>query len=150
MGKTFSNLEVSESKPFENYTYTERRAFIWRLFLKRGPAGVSNNELADKFGVSPGQISHDKKILGKWAEENLEEDVAFFTKLGLEKALRDLYDEDWGEYRRWLQFLWNLLPSDGLEVGLPENFEEEAEERGYIPKEEAVNVSITSVGEAKE
>lgn len=105
----YRSVDTPESKPPEEYHWTERRAEILQLIEKAGhPRAVSPTRLADRYDVSKGQISQDKTRLQEYIVKGLDEHrVDATTATVFETAIEELMDN--GEFRKAAQTAaeWN-------------------------------------------
>lgn len=52
------------------FTFRQRRAELLKIILLQGHTDLAVVKLGERYGVSPGQITHDKKVLVKFISEN--------------------------------------------------------------------------------
>lgn len=104
----YDTIEVPEHKPLTEYNWRERRARILRLIKRTGDAyTVPQEKLAERFGVSQGQISQDLDRIGEYLEPHLASKV----KMSMWAAVRAALDEADSAYEkmeileRWARFL---------------------------------------------
>ena len=90
---------VPEDKPASEYSYVERRAEILQLIEEAGhPRAISQTRLADRYGVSQGQISQDIDRLRSYIVDNIDPDtVDGITETVYQKAIKELMSN--GEYK---------------------------------------------------
>lgn len=90
--------DIPQDKPPKDYTYIERRAEILQYILKRGsPYAVHQSRLADRYGVTDGQISQDMDRLRKHITEHLGDEAKFTTRTVFEKTVCELQAQ--GEWK---------------------------------------------------
>ena len=89
---------VPEGKAPDEYTYVERRAEELQLIEEAGhPRAISQTRLADRYGVSQGQISQDIDRLRDYIVENIDSNtVDSITETVFQKAISELVEK--GEY----------------------------------------------------
>lgn len=92
-------VNVPEQKPPSEYSYVERRAETLELIEQAGhPRAISQTRLADRYGVSQGQISQDIDRLRDYINENIDEStVDAITETVYQKSIRELVES--GEYK---------------------------------------------------
>jgi hypothetical protein len=92
-------VNVPEQKPPEEYSYVERRAETLQLIEEAGhPRAISQTRLADRYGVSQGQISQDIDRLRTYITENIDETtVDAITETVFQKSIRELVEQ--GDYK---------------------------------------------------
>lgn len=92
-------VNVPDDKPPSEYTYVERRAETLKLIEEAGhPRAINQTRLADRYGVSQGQISQDVDRLREFIVENIEEDtVDAITETVYQKSVQELMSN--GEYK---------------------------------------------------
>ena len=79
---------IPEGKEPIEYTYMERRTEILKLIIKSGsPKNLGNKQLAKRYGVSNGQISHDFKAIAKEFEKYIGKDAKYRTSIMYEKLI---------------------------------------------------------------
>jgi len=90
---------IPEQKPPAEYSYVERRAETLQLIEEAGhPRAISQTRLADRYGVSQGQISQDIDRLRDYINENIDEAaVDAITETVYQKSIRELVES--GEYK---------------------------------------------------
>ena len=90
---------VPEQKPPNEYTYVERRAEELQLIEEAGhPRAISQTRLADRYGVSQGQISQDIDRLRDYINENIDEStVDAITETVYQKSIKELVEA--GDYK---------------------------------------------------
>ena len=95
----YRSVEIPEDKPPSEYHWTERRAEILTLIEEAGhPAKISPTRLAERYGVSKGQISQDKSRLQEYIVSNIDETkVDGITETVYQKSIKELMDN--GEYK---------------------------------------------------
>lgn len=105
----YAKVEIPEGLNPEDYHYTHRRAEILKLIVAKGhPRAISQTQLAKRYGVSQGQISHDIKALGESFNAGREEnDIKFITEVVYQKCIKKLLDKE--DYKGAAQVLsgWN-------------------------------------------
>ena len=110
----YATVEIPEGKPPEEYHWTERRAEILQLIKEAGhPDSISPTRLADRYGVTKGQISQDKDRLRSYIVENIDHDtVDAITETVFQKSIKELVEQ--GEYmdavratEKWNDWLMN-------------------------------------------
>ena len=96
----YRSVDIPDSKPPEEYHWTERRAEILQLIEKAGhPDSISPTRLADRYDVSKSQISQDKSRLQEFIVEQIDEPaVDAITSTVFQTAVQELMDND--EYRK--------------------------------------------------
>ena len=92
-------VNVPEDKPPSEYTYVERRAETLQLIEEAGhPRAISQTRLAERYGVSQGQISQDIDRLRTFITDNIDEDtVDSITETVYQKSIRELVEN--GNYK---------------------------------------------------
>jgi len=90
---------VPEGKAPDEYTYVERRAEELQLIEEAGhPRAISQTRLADRYGVSQGQISQDIDRLRDYINENIDATtVDAITETVYQKSIKELVES--GEYK---------------------------------------------------
>lgn len=105
---------IPQHKPPEDYTYIERRAEILQYILQRGsPYAVHQSRLADRYGVTDGQISQDMDRLQKHVTEHLGDEVKLTTRVVFEKTVRELqaqgeWKDAWDVVMDWNEWLADI------------------------------------------
>jgi hypothetical protein len=97
----YSTVEVSTTKPPEEFTYQERRADLLRQIRDLGhPSMINQCEAGERYGVSQGQISKDLDRLAESVREHIvdRDRRAFTVDSVVRKAIQGLLEE--GEYRK--------------------------------------------------
>lgn len=91
-------VNVPEQKPANEYTYVERRAEELQLIEEAGhPRAISQTRLAERYGVTQGQISQDIDRLRDYIVENIDTNtVDSITETVYQKAISELVEQ--GEY----------------------------------------------------
>jgi len=92
-------VEVPDDKLPEDYHYNERRAEILKLIEEAGhPRAINQTRLAERYGVTQGQISKDITRLREFITENIDErTVDSITEVVYQKSIKELMDK--GEYK---------------------------------------------------
>jgi DNA-binding transcriptional ArsR family regulator len=88
------------AEPASEYHYTQRRAEILDIIEAKGhPDAVSRKELADRYDVSPSQISRDISRLADHVADRVgdRDHRAMFVESVVKRGVRELLDE--GEHR---------------------------------------------------
>lgn len=110
----YASVNVDEDKPPEEYHYTERRAEIFRFVEQSGsPARINQSQLAERYGVTQGQISQDMDALGEFVDEALGQRAKLTTRSMFKRVVDELLDaDDWratkaawevvAEWNEWL------------------------------------------------
>jgi len=98
-GPDYRATNVPEDKAPKDYSYVERRAEILKLIEEAGhPRAISQTRLADRYGVSQGQLSQDVDRLRTYINENIDETtVDSITETVYQKSIRELVDN--GDYK---------------------------------------------------
>ena len=107
----YDSIRIPENKPTEEYHYTERRAEMLDMIYEQGnPRSLPVTKLADRYGVSPSQISKDKRKLQEYIVESLDETrVDSMITVVIERSLEKMVEEgrhrdavrsamDWADY----------------------------------------------------
>jgi len=91
----YRSVDVPDTKPPDEYDYRERRAEILQLIEEAGhPRAINQTRIADRYGVSQGQISKDIQRLREFICENIDErTVDSITEVVYQKAIRELMDK---------------------------------------------------------
>lgn len=106
--------DIPQYKHPEDYTYLERRAEILDYILQRGsPYAIHQSRLADRYGVTDGQISQDMGRLRKHITEHLGDEIKFTTRVVFEKTIRELQDQGkwkdaWDVVMDWNEWLADI------------------------------------------
>ena len=106
----YAAMKAPEDKHPKDYSYIERRAEIYRLIEEAGhPHNLerSQQELADRYGVSQRQISKDIQRLREFEAEHNTERTKSVTSWLAEKAVMDAVQEDDFERALQLQMKYN-------------------------------------------
>ena len=107
-------VNVPEQKPPNEYSYVERRAEELQLIEEAGhPRAISQTRLAERYGVTQGQISQDIDRLRSYIVENIDHDtVDAITETVFQKSIKELVEQ--GEYmdavraaEKWNDWLMN-------------------------------------------
>jgi DNA-binding MarR family transcriptional regulator len=96
----YEAVTIPDDEPKENYHWTERRADILRIIEQRGhPAAVSQTELAQQYGVTQSQISHDMDRLSEHIRDRLRDRShrAVVVDTVVQKCVQELIEEE--QYR---------------------------------------------------
>jgi predicted DNA-binding transcriptional regulator YafY len=100
---------IPDTKPADEYTYVERRAEILQLIQEAGhPRAISQTRLADRYGVTQGQISQDIDRLQKFITESIDhQTVDGITEIVYQKSIKELMAND--EYNKAIRAVesWN-------------------------------------------
>ena len=108
----YYQVDVPQQKAPEDYHYTERRAEILQLILDRGtPHGINQNRLAERYDVSPSQISQDMDRLRSHVDQHLGRQAKMTTRAAYQQTVQKLQEDgEWKkawdvvmEWNRWLQ-----------------------------------------------
>ena len=108
-------VEIPRDKPPAEYHYTQRRAELLQMILRAGsPYAISRSqrELADRYDVSQGQISHDLKALGAFVGDRIGDSAKLQTRAAFEKIyedLKDATDEDGNPDYRARKMAWDMV-----------------------------------------
>lgn len=106
--------KIPRHKQPEDYTYIERRAEILQYILQRGsPYAVHQSRLADRYGVTDGQISQDMDRLRKHVTEHLGDEAKLTTRTVFEKTVRELqaqgeWKDAWDVVMDWNNWLADI------------------------------------------
>lgn len=109
----YESIPIPEDKPREEYTYTERRAELYRLVEKKGhPRNieVSQRELGERYGVSQRTISNDFEKIREYRRKHVGGGAVANTEFVAERAVRDALERGDSDealelqlkYNRWL------------------------------------------------
>lgn len=99
-------------KPHADWTYAERRAYIYSEWLDRGTHQLLNkSQLARQFDVRRNTIYNDLDAIAEFVEENMARHHGAETTATFKRAVAELLDE--GEYKDAAQ-VQNMM-SDWLE-----------------------------------
>ena len=92
-------VNVPTDKPPSEYTYVERRAETLQLIEQAGhPRAINQSRLAERYGVSQGQISQDVDRLRSYIVDTIDSDtVDGITETVYQKAIKELMDN--GDYK---------------------------------------------------
>lgn len=93
----YATIEVDDSKPPDEYHYTERRAELLRIIIRSGGVHrVNQAQLGERYGVSRQQIHKDVNALSESVAETMGDNINLQT----ESAFQRIYDEllEDGEY----------------------------------------------------
>lgn len=110
--RDYYHIDVPSSKAPEDYEWWERRAEILDLILRRGtPHGVKQARLAERYDVSPSQISQDMDRLRQHVDNHLGRSAKMTTRATYQKAIEQAQEQgEWRdafeiamEWNRWLQ-----------------------------------------------
>jgi len=105
----YRGVELPEDKSPTEYHYTERRAEILQLIEEAGhPRAINQTRLADRYGVTQGQISKDVERIRTHIVENIDETtVDSITETVYQKSIRELVSND--EYDKAVKAVesWN-------------------------------------------
>lgn len=68
----YANIEIPEDKDKEEWTPTERRAYVLEKIKSHGgPYAIQTDKIADEFDVTTRTIQYDRsKIVESWANDN--------------------------------------------------------------------------------
>lgn len=118
----YEAVSIPEDTPPEDYHWTERRAEILSRIEEKGhPSALSQGDLADRYGVSHGQISQDMDRLAEHVRDRLHDRGrrALVVDSVVQKCVRELIEE--GQYRaaaktalEWEEFAASLTDLDEL------------------------------------
>lgn len=106
----YAAISPADDKHPKDYSYIERRAEIYRLIEEAGhPHNLerSQQELADRYGVSQKQISKDIQRLREFEAEHNTERTQSVTSWLAEKAVMQAVQEDDFERALDLQMQYN-------------------------------------------
>lgn len=101
-------VTVPDGKPASEYSYVERRAEILQLIEEAGhPDALTKTRLADRYGVSPAQITKDFKRLREHIRSTLGHQRHAISESLYRKAIKEYSDR--GEYDKAIESLesWN-------------------------------------------
>jgi hypothetical protein len=110
----YTNVDIPDDKPPEEYHYTERRAELLQFIERAGsPARMNQSDLADRYGVDQSQVSRDLDALGEFVEDALGSRATLTTRALFKRVVTDLLDEDdwrakkaaWEVTREWNDWL---------------------------------------------
>lgn len=83
------------TKPPSDFSYVERRAEILQLVEQAGhPSALNFSELADRYEVSPQQISKDMDRLDEYIRENISHRRDLEIRSVLRRAMKGLLEEE--------------------------------------------------------
>lgn len=141
----YYQVDIPAQKDPEDYTYVERRAEILGLILDKGsPHGIKQARLADRYDVSPSQISQDMDRLRNHVEEHLGRQAKLTTRASYQKTVQKLQEE--GEWKKaWDVIMdWNQwLQDTGHQEQEPDKHEISGEiEQQTTEKKMLVGVDI--------
>lgn len=114
--------DVPDDIPASEYSYVQRRAEILELVEEAGhPDALTKTRLAERYGVSPAQITKDFKRLRDYIRETLGHQRHAISESLYRKALKEYTDR--GEYDKAIDALesWNeWLREEGARDTEPE------------------------------
>lgn len=96
----YSAVEIPADADPEDYHYTQRRAEILTIIRKRGhPGAVRQEQLAERYDVSPGQISQDMDRLADHVSEAVGDRKAraLLVDSVIQRSIRELQEA--GDHR---------------------------------------------------
>jgi|SRR6056297_984562 len=95
-GPDYRATNVPETKPAAEYSYVERRAEMLQLIEEAGhPRAISQTRLADRYGVTQGQISQDIDRLRTYINDTIDTDtVDAITETVYQKSIKELIEKD--------------------------------------------------------
>jgi transposase len=99
-GTDYSAVSIPDDTPPEQYHYTQRRAEILDLIQQAGhPSAVRQDRLAERYDVTPSQISRDMDRLADHIAQRVgdREQRALLVDSVIQKSIEELIDA--GEYR---------------------------------------------------
>lgn len=106
------DLPDPTERPHEDWTYAERRAYIYREWLDRGSHQLLNkSQLARQFDVMRKVIYNDLDKIANFVEENMARHHGAQSTAVFQRAVSELLDE--GEYKQAAQV--QDMMSDWLE-----------------------------------
>ncbi len=131
--RDYYHIDVPQGKDPEQYEWWERRAEILDLILQRGtPHGINQARLAERYDVSPSQISQDMDRLRDHVDQHLGREAKMTTRALYQKAIEDAQDR--GEWREAFEIAmeWNHWLQD---IGEQETEPEQHEISGELSTE---------------
>ena len=131
--RDYYHIDVPQGKDPEDYEWWERRAEILDLILNRGtPHGINQARLAERYDVSPSQISQDMDRLREHVDQHLGREAKMTTRALYQKAIEDAQDR--GEWREAFEIAmeWNHWLQD---IGEQETEPEQHEISGELSTE---------------
>lgn len=133
----YSSVEVPKDESPKDYHYTARRADILKDVLGAGsPAAINQSRMAERYGVSQGQISQDMDALGEHVADGLGVRAALDTRAAYHRIRRELFAE--GEWKNaWDVIMdWNDWLGDiGAQERAPDKHEHEHRDIVEIQRE---------------
>jgi len=95
-GPDYRATNGPETKPAAEYSYVERRAEMLQLIEEAGhPRAISQTRLADRYGVTQGQISQDIDRLRTYINDTIDTDtVDAITETVYQKSIKELIEKD--------------------------------------------------------
>lgn len=118
----YEAVSIPEDTPPEKYHWTERRAEILQKIEEKGhPSALSQGDLADRYGVSHGQISHDMDRFAEHVRDRLHDRGrrALVVDTVVQRCVQELMND--GQYRaaaktalEWEEFAASLTDLDEL------------------------------------
>jgi len=127
--KDYRSVEVPDEKDFEDYSYHERRAYIYEGALENGGVRMLDEtyrEMADKFDVHTSTIGDDVDAVREailkfeFTKENIREDVAS-TLMWISKKARE--EGDMSTARKATKTYKDWAMELGIEEKEPERVE---------------------------
>jgi len=90
----YFEVKIPENKSPKKFTFTERRAEILQLIMEAGhPGNIHQTKLAERYGVTQGQISQDISAIRKNFNKQSKEDIEFITEIVYQKCIKSLLKE---------------------------------------------------------
>jgi hypothetical protein len=124
----YEAVSIPEDTPPEEYHWTERRAEILQKIEEKGhPSALSQGDLADRYGVSHGQISQDMDRLAEHVRDRLHDRGrrALVVDTVVQRCVQELMND--GQYRaaakttlEWEEFAASLTDLDELHARVEE------------------------------
>ena len=109
----YFEVNVPDDKNPQEYSYTERRAEILNLILRKGsPSGINQTHLAKRYDVSQPMISKDFDVLGDCVNDRIGNAAKLQTRAAFNRIFEDLIeaeDEDGNPDYRAKKWAWDMV-----------------------------------------
>jgi len=122
----YQAVEVPEDKRPPEYTYTEKRAEIVRLWKQSNDpyTEISPTRLAERYEQAKSTLHEDIEIVKEYLRENIGTDDDIKTDLGFDRAIKKLEEQGkWHKAAKVRKMKYDWLHETGHKDKEPEEYE---------------------------